>query len=569
MPSKPPKQLTFRVIQYIIKELQISFARIPGIQVQKGLIMSNTNFTANEEINRRRTFAIISHPDAGKTTLTEKFLLYGGAIREAGSVKSRRSKKHAVSDWMEIEKQRGISVTSSVLQFNYDGYCINILDTPGHQDFSEDTYRTLVAADSAVMVIDSNKGVEAQTKKLFHVCKMRGIPIFTFINKMDRQGMDPFDLIDDLEEALGIRSYPVDWPIGNGKDFRGVYNRLEKRVELFNEGNHGQSIAELVTGDAEDPKFRDLLGDDLHEKLLEDIELLDMAGDDYDIHKILTGELTPVFFGSALTNFGVEPFLQAFLDMTPPPLSRHSNKGHIDPDDKNFTGFIFKIQANMNPAHRDRIAFLRICSGEYSKGMAVNHVNAGKKIKLAQPQQFMAQDRVIVESAYAGDIIGLHDPGIFNIGDTLSEKSNDLIFDGIPQFAPEHFTKISTINAMKRKQFLKGLQQLAEEGTIQVYRRPFAGSEELIVGVVGVLQFDVLEYRLTNEYNVEIKTQRQPYRFIRWVDSDFNMDNISLTMDSAVAMDKDDRHVILFQNEWSIRMIMERNEGLALRETSL
>lgn len=531
--------------------------------------MSNTTYTYNEEINRRRTFAIISHPDAGKTTLTEKFLLYGGAIREAGSVKSRRSNKHAVSDWMEIEKQRGISVTSSVLQFNYNDYCINILDTPGHQDFSEDTYRTLVAADSAVMVIDSNKGVEAQTKKLFHVCKMRGIPIFTFINKMDRQGRDPFDLLDDLEEALGIRSYPVDWPIGNGKDFRGVYNRLEKRIELFNEGNHGQSIAEVVSGDPTDDKFRDILGDELHDKLLEDIELLDMAGDEYDLHKILTGELTPVFFGSALTNFGVEPFLQAFLDMTPPPLPRHSNEGHIDPLDNKFTGFIFKIQANMNPAHRDRIAFLRICSGEYTKGMSVNHVNAGKKIKLAQPQQFMAQDRVIIESAFAGDIIGLHDPGIFNIGDTLSNSSNELMFDGIPQFAPEHFTKISTVNAMKRKQFLKGLQQLAEEGTIQVYRRPFAGSEELIVGVVGVLQFDVLEYRLTNEYGVEIKTQRQPYRYIRWVDSDFNMDKISLTMDSIVAMDKNNQHIILFQNEWSIRMIQERNDGLVLRETSL
>ncbi len=529
----------------------------------------STNYSFNEEIKRRRTFAIISHPDAGKTTLTEKFLLYGGAIREAGTVKARRSNKHAVSDWMEIEKQRGISVTSSVLQFNYDNFCINILDTPGHQDFSEDTYRTLVAADSAVMVIDSNKGVEAQTKKLFAVCKMRGIPIFTFINKMDRQGRDPFDLMDDLEEALGIRSYPVTWPIGNGKDFRGVYNRLEKRVELFNEGNHGQSIAEMVTGDADDDKFREILGDALHDKLLEDIELLDMAGDDFEIHKILTGELTPVFFGSALTNFGVEPFLQRFLQLTPPPLPRHSNKEYIDPEDENFTGFIFKIQANMDPSHRDRIAFLRICSGKFDKGMSVTHVNRGKKIKLAQPQQFMAQDRVIVESAYAGDIIGLHDPGIFNIGDTLTAKGNDLLFDSIPQFAPEHFTTISTVNAMKRKQFLKGLQQLAEEGTIQVYKRPYAGSEELIVGVVGVLQFDVLEYRLTNEYNVEVKSVRQPYRFIRWVNEDFDMDSISMTMDTITAVDKNDRSVLLFQNEWSIRMIQERNEGLILRETSL
>lgn len=531
--------------------------------------MSKKTYTFYEEINRRRTFAIISHPDAGKTTLTEKFLLYGGAIREAGSVKSRRSNKHAVSDWMEIEKQRGISVTSSVLQFNYNDFCINILDTPGHQDFSEDTYRTLIAADSAVMVIDSNKGVEAQTKKLFSVCKMRGIPIFTFINKMDRHGMDPFDLIDDLEEALGIRSYPVDWPIGNGKDFRGIYNRLEKRIELFNESNHGQSIAKTISGDLKDSKFKSLLGDELHNKLLDDIELLDMAGDEFDIAKILSGELTPVYFGSALTNFGVEPFLQSFLDITPSPSPRLSNLDYIDPTDSKFTGFIFKIQANMNPAHRDRIAFLRICSGQYTKGMIVNHVNKGKKIKLAQPQQFMAQERVLIESAYSGDIIGLHDPGIFNIGDTLCETTKELLFEGIPQFAPEFFMKISTINALKRKQFIKGIQQLSEEGTIQVYKRPFAGTEELIIGVVGVLQFEVLEYRLIHEYGVEIKTQRLPYRFIRWVNSDFDIDQLSPTMDSIVAVDRNDHSVILFQNEWSIRMIQERNKGLILKDTSI
>lgn len=531
--------------------------------------MSKKSYTLIEEINRRRTFAIISHPDAGKTTLTEKFLLYGGAIREAGSVKSRRSKKFAVSDWMEIEKQRGISVTSSVLQFNYNDYCINILDTPGHQDFSEDTYRTLIAADSAIMVIDSNKGVETQTKKLFQVCQMRDIPIFTFINKMDRQGMDPFDLIDDLEEALGIRSYPVNWPIGNGKDFRGVYNRIEQRIELFGAGNHGQSIVETITGDINDSKFTDILGDELHSQLLEEIELLDIAGDPFDLKKILNGDLTPVFFGSALTNFGVEPFLASFLDMTPSPLSRHTNKGHIDPTDSNLTGFIFKIQANMNPAHRDRIAFLRICSGKYTKGMMVNHINTGKKIKLALPQQFMAQDRIIIDSAYAGDIIGLHDPGIFNIGDTLSEIGNDLQFDSIPSFAPEFFMKVSTVNAMKRKQFLKGLKQLAEEGTIQIYRRPFAGSEELIVGVVGVLQFEVLEYRLVHEYGVEVKTEQQTYRFIRWIDDDFDVTKLALTMDSVIALDSSGQSVILFQNEWSVRMIQERNKGLSLRETSL
>ena len=384
--------------------------------------MTEQNLSLMEEVKRRRTFAIISHPDAGKTTLTEKFLLYGGAIREAGSVKSRRSQKHAVSDWMEIEKQRGISVASSVLQFEYNNFCINILDTPGHQDFSEDTYRTLMAADSAVMVIDSAKGVEDQTKKLFHVCKMRGIPIFTFINKMDRQGKDPFELMEDIENVLGIRSCPVNWPIGSGKEFKGVFNRHKNQVEVFDDGNHGQSIANCVTGDPSDEKFTDLLGSALHEKLLEDIELLDIAGDNFDLESILKGELTPVFFGSALTNFGVEPFLESFLDITTPPTARNSNLGEIDPNSDNFSGFIFKIQANMDKNHRDRIAFLRICSGKFEKGMTVNHVQRGKKIKLSQPQQFVAQDRVMIESAYPGDIIGIHDPGIFNIGDTLSEK---------------------------------------------------------------------------------------------------------------------------------------------------
>ncbi len=521
-----------------------------------------------KEINRRRTFAIISHPDAGKTTLTEKFLLYGGAIREAGSVKSRRANKHAVSDWMEIEKQRGISVTSSVLQFEYDDFHINILDTPGHQDFSEDTYRTLMAADVAVMVIDCAKGVEAQTKKLFHVCKMRGIPIFTFVNKMDRRGLDPFDLVDDIENVLDIKSYPITWPIGNGKDFKGVYNRLEKAVYLFDDANHGADLANVVKANIDDEVLSEYIGESLHEKLQEDIELLDMAGDSFDESEILNGNLTPIFFGSALTNFGVEPFLKSFLSFTPPPLARKSNKGLIEPTNDDFTGFIFKIQANMNKAHRDRIAFIRICSGKYEKGMSVNHVNKGKSIRLAQSTQFMADERVLVEEAYAGDIIGLHDPGIYNIGDTLSVKDSSLLYDSIPRFSPEHFVKISTLNAMKRKQFVKGLEQLAQEGTIQIFKRPFSGMEELYVGVVGVLQFDVLKYRLNNEYNVEVKMEMQPYKFIRWVADGYKLDDINLTMDTIKGVDEEDRPVLLFQNEWSIRMIQERNEGLELMETS-
>lgn len=529
--------------------------------------MDNLNFI--NEVKRRRTFAIISHPDAGKTTLTEKFLLYGGAIRSAGSVKSRRSSKYAVSDWMEIEKQRGISVTSSVLQFEYDDFCINILDTPGHQDFSEDTYRTLMAADSAVMVIDCSKGVEAQTKKLFKVCKMRGIPIFTFINKMDRMGKDPFDLLDDIENVLDIKSCPVNWPIGSGKNFKGVYNRSENQIEVFNDGNHGQSIAKTITGDLSDDKFTELLGDDLHEQLMSDIELLDIAGDNFNLEEIQKGNLTPVFFGSALTNFGVEPFLKSFLDITTPPKARTSNLGDINPESTNFSGFIFKIQANMNPAHRDRIAFLRICSGKFEKGMVVNHVQRNKKVKLAQPQQFVAQDRVVVDNAYPGDIIGIHDPGIFNIGDTLCQDASELKYAGIPQFAPEHFARISTLNSLKRKQFLKGITQLSQEGAIQVYKRPNIGLEELIIGVVGVLQFDVLEYRLKNEYGVDVSKQLLPYKHIRWIaNENYDTSNLSLTMDSMLVENKDEKPVILFQNEWSIKHILERNKGIELREHS-
>ncbi|MTI55979.1 peptide chain release factor 3 [Geosporobacter ferrireducens] len=532
--------------------------------------MSNEMLSFMDEVRRRRTFAIISHPDAGKTTLTEKLLLYGGAIRLAGSVKSRRAQNHAVSDWMEIEKQRGISVTSSVLQFDYNGFCINILDTPGHQDFSEDTYRTLMAADSAVMVIDCSKGVEDQTKKLFHVCKMRGIPIFTFINKLDRAGKDPFELLEDIEQVLGIRSYPMNWPIGSDRNFKGVFNRYKKQIELFNDGNHGQTVAKAIIGDISDEKFRDLLGDDLHTHLINDISLLDMAGDDYDLNQILNGELTPVFFGSALTNFGVEPFLESFLNITTPPKPRSSNLGEINPETANFSGFIFKIQANMNPTHRDRIAFLRICSGKFEKGMTVNHVQENKKVRLAQPQQFLAQERVVVETAYPGDIIGIHDPGIFKIGDTLCQDQSKLQYEGIPVFAPEHFAKVFTKNSLKRKQFIKGITQLAEEGTIQVYKRPNIGVEELIVGVVGALQFEVLEYRLKNEYGVDVIMERLPYRYIRWVEMDhFDQNTFSITMDTMIVEDEDNHPVLLFQNEWSINQVKDRNKTAILKEISL
>ncbi|HPX69921.1 MAG TPA: peptide chain release factor 3 [Bacillota bacterium] len=519
-----------------------------------------------KEIRRRRTFAIISHPDAGKTTLTEKLLLYGGAIRLAGSVKARKAQKYAVSDWMEIEKQRGISVTSSVMQFEYNGYCINILDTPGHQDFSEDTYRTLMAADSAVMIIDSAKGVEEQTRKLFHVCKMRGIPIFTFINKMDRAGKDPFELAEEIEKVLGIQSFPMNWPIRVGGSFLGIYDRKLSQIELFNGGDHGQSIVGSSKGNVDDPVFSDLLGEDVHNKLIDDIMLLDVAGDEFSRRKVLKGELTPVFFGSAMTNFGVQVFLEEFLELTTPPLSRNADIGEIDAEKEEFSGFIFKIQANMNPTHRDRIAFLRICSGKFTKGMEVNHVQGGKMIRLSQPQQFLAQDREIVEEAYAGDIIGVFDPGIFKIGDTLCEGGS-FRFEGIPVFAPEHFARVYTKNSLKRKQFMKGIEQISEEGAIQLFRQKDAITQEFIIGVVGILQLEVLEYRLKNEYGVDISMEHLPYKYIRWVKNpEFNPETFRITTDTMIVQDQSLNPVLLFQNEWSIRTVTERNNGVELVE---
>ena len=521
------------------------------------------------ETRRRRTFAIISHPDAGKTTLTEKLLLYGGAIRQAGSVKARKAARHATSDWMEIEKQRGISVTSSAMQFDFDGYRINILDTPGHQDFSEDTYRTLVAADSAVMLIDCAKGVEEQTVKLFRVCRMRSIPIFTFVNKLDRAGKDPFALMEELENVLGIRSCPVNWPIGlHGDDFRGVYHRDTREVEMYRGGNHGQTQVEVETISIDDPALPGRIGQTYYDKLMEDIELLDVAGDPFDLDMILSGQLTPMFFGSAFNNFGVEPFLKRFLSYTKSPTPRVSDQGPIDPESDRFTGFIFKIQANMNPAHRDRLAFMRVCSGVFEKGMTVWHSSSGERIKLAQPQQFMAQEHETVELAYPGDIIGLFDPGVFRLGVTLCTGS-PVRYSGIPLFAPEFFSRVSPVDSMKRKQFLKGITQLSQEGAIQTFKRPNIGREEMIAGVVGVLQMDVLEYRLKSEYGVDITRETLPYRFVRWIaQTPRPVDRLRLTSTTVPAIDRAGRDVLLFENEWSIRLAMENNEGLALNETA-
>ena len=523
-----------------------------------------------EEINRRRTFAIISHPDAGKTTLTEKFLLYGGAINLAGSVKGKATARHAVSDWMEIEKERGISVTSSVLQFEYDGYCINILDTPGHQDFSEDTYRTLMAADSAVMVIDASKGVEPQTRKLFKVCGMRGIPIFTFINKLDRDAKDTLDLLDDIEKELGIETVPMNWPIGSGKAFKGIYEREERDIVTYSDTEKGTKEGEehRIAWDDNEAAVKEAIGDEFYEKLNEDIELMDMAGASFDLDMVRAGKLTPVFFGSALTNFGVEIFLKHFLKMTTTPLPRKSMDTTVDPVERDFSAFVFKNQANMNKAHRDRIAFMRICSGKFEADREVKHVQGGRTMRLLQPQQLMADERKILDEAYAGDIIGVFDPGVFSIGDTICAPKEDVKYEGIPTFAPEHFARVRQVDTMKRKQFVKGISQIAQEGAIQIFQELQSGMEEIIVGVVGVLQFEVLKYRLENEYNVEIRMDMLPYEFIRWIENKNEVDVQALTgtSDMKKIQDLKGNPLLLFVNEWSVGMTLERNPGLKLSE---
>ncbi len=521
--------------------------------------------TLEEEISRRRTFAIISHPDAGKTTLTEKFLLYGGAIAQAGEVKGKRAKA-ATSDWMEIEKQRGISVTSSVMQFQHNGFCINILDTPGHQDFSEDTYRTLMAADSAVMVIDGAKGVEPQTRKLFKVCALRHIPIFTFINKMDRETRDPLELCEEVERELGIDTYAVNWPIGCGKEFAGVYDREKQRILFFSGETRGKKVNSMEVA-LEDPTLDETLGAEKAAKLRDEVELLG-AGRDFDMQAVRNGTLSPVFFGSALTTFGVEPFLEEFLRMTTAPLPRVSDQGEVDVFSPDFSAFVFKIQANMNKAHRDRLAFMRICSGKFERDTEYYHVQSGKKLRLSQPQTMMAAEREIVEEAYAGDIIGVFDPGLFAIGDTITVPGKKFRYSGIPTFEPEHFMRVSPKDTMKRKQFIKGTEQIAQEGAIQIFKIPGAGLEEVIVGVVGTLQFDVFEYRMKNEYNVDLRMTSLPYDHLRLIESmDCHPDEIVLCTGAAVLQDFRERYLLAFDGEWSVGFLTKHNPGLVLADT--
>ena len=532
-----------------------------------------------KEVARRRTFAIISHPDAGKTTLTEKLLLYGGAIHLAGAVRAKANQRNTTSDWMEIERQRGISISSSVLQFEYNGYQINLLDTPGHKDFSEDTYRTLTAADAAVMLIDAAKGVEPQTRKLFEVCKMRGIPIFTFINKMDRPGREPLDLLDELEKVLGIRSCPMTWPIGSGDRFRGVYDRQSSEVLFYQtegEANVKGKLAPKKVSGIDDPIFTELMagprrdleeGKELHDQLKAEVELMETAGDQFDLKQVLAGQLSPVFFGSAMNNFGVQRFLEKFIEIAPTPAPRITDQGIVEPTDPKFSGFIFKIQANMDPQHRDRVAFMRVCAGKFTRGMTVKHARLNKDFKLSKPLNFFAQERVVIDEAWPGDIVGLLDTtGDLRIGDTLCEGKK-FEYEGVPRFSPEHFAGVMILDPMKRKQLKKGLDQLADEGVVQVYRQRGFGDKDPVLGAVGALQFEVLQARLKSEYTVDVKIEKMPFIHARWAVAieggpGFDPDFFERREDSRCLEDRDGQPVVLFKSDWGLRWAEDNNKAV-------
>lgn len=505
-----------------------------------------------KQVNNRKTFAIISHPDAGKTTLTEKLLLFGGAIREAGTVKGKKTGKFATSDWMDIEQQRGISVTSSVMQFEYDGIKVNILDTPGHEDFSEDTYRTLMAVDSAVMVIDCAKGIEPQTLKLFKVCKMRGIPIFTFINKLDRVGKEPFELLEEIESTLDIETYPMTWPIGMGQSFFGIIDRNEKYIEPFRDEEHRLNLNEDYELETSHP----IENDSVFTQAIEELMLVDEAGDAFDQEKIAKGDMTPVFFGSALANFGVMNFLNAYIDHAPSPKGRKTvDDEFIAPDHDEFSGFIFKIQANMDPKHRDRIAFMRVVSGQFERGMDATLTRTGKKSKISRSTMFMADSTETVNDAYSGDIIGLYDTGTYQIGDTLCEKGK-IQYEALPQFTPEIFMKVSAKNVMKQKHFHKGVEQLVQEGAIQYYKSMH--TNQVILGAVGQLQFEVFTHRMQSEYNVEVVMDPIGKKEARWIHNEEDVTDAMNSPRSMLVLDRYDQKVFLFENDFAMRWFEEK-----------
>lgn len=517
-----------------------------------------------DAVEARRNFAIISHPDAGKTTLTEKLLLYGGAIHEAGAVKARRAQRHATSDWMEMEQQRGISITSTVLQFAYQNCQINLLDTPGHQDFSEDTYRTLAAADNAVMLVDAAKGLEPQTRKLFEVCKLRSLPIFTFINKLDRPGREPLELLDEIEQELGLQTYAVNWPIGMGDLFQGVFDRRSRKIHLFQRSDHGKREAIDTQLDWGDPQIESLLDKELYSQLKEELELIEELGSPLDLEQVHNGQMTPIFFGSAMTNFGVELFLEAFLDYALKPGAYESTQGTIEPTHEDFSGFVFKLQANMDPKHRDRVAFIRVCSGKFAKDMTVSHTRTGKNIRLSRPQKLFAQGRHSLEEAYPGDIIGLNNPGVFAIGDTIYQGKK-LAYEGIPCFSPELFAYLKNPNPSKFKQFQKGVSELREEGAVQIMYSEDEIKRDPILAAVGQLQFEVVQFRLQSEYGVETRLELLPYSVARWVKGGWPaLESVGRIFNAITVKDSWGRPVLLFKNEWNLHQMHGDHPDLEL-----
>jgi peptide chain release factor 3 len=512
------------------------------------------------EVARRRTFAIISHPDAGKTTLTEKLLLYAGAIELAGAVRGRKARKHATSDWMALEQERGISITAAALEFELEGRRMTLLDTPGHKDFSEDTYRALIAADSVVMVIDAANGVEGQTRKLFEVCRRHRLPILTFVNKFDRPARDPLELLDDIERTLGIAAAPVNWPVGNAEHFRGVYDMQRQHLLLYEREMQGQYRAPVDVSDLDDPDARALIGDNTYLHFRESLDVIRAAGTELDIAEYLAGRQTPVFFGSAMTNFGLEPFLRMLVELAPHPQPRPSDSGVVAPTDERFTGFVFKIQANMDPRHRDRVAFVRVCSGRFTKDMAVSNSRAGKMIRATRAYRFFGRDRETISKAYAGDIIGLVNPGQFAIGDTIHTGA-PLRFLDIPRFPAEHFGRVRLLDT-RYKQFDEGLEQLEEEGLMQLFYVE-SGRREPIVGVVGALQFDVITSRLRTEYGVEIQVDPSSFTAARWI-ADPARPLPLLGGQTTAAVDRQGRRVLLFANEWEVQYFEKQNPTFAL-----
>ncbi|MBS0197301.1 MAG: peptide chain release factor 3 [Planctomycetes bacterium] len=517
----------------------------------------------------RRTFAIISHPDAGKTTLTEKLLLYGGAVTLAGSVTSRKNQRATASDWMELEKQRGISISSTVLQFDYNGYRINLLDTPGHKDFSEDTYRVLTAVDAAVMVIDAGKGIEPQTRKLFEVCRRRGVPIFTFMNKCDRPTREPLELLDELEKVLGIGAFPVNWPLGSGPSFRGVYDRLTKRVHLFERAGHGAYVAPVDVMGLEDPAIREKLDPEVYHKAHEEIEMLHGAGETFDEQRVLAGAVTPVYFGSAMNNFGVQLLLDGFLEHSAPPGPRKAagpaGERQIQPQDPTFSGFVFKIQANMDPKHRDRIAFVRIVSGAFTREMSVIHAQSGKRIRLSNAQKLFGQQRETVEDGRAGDVVGIVGHDVLRIGDTLTDDRT-IVFDEIPRFTPECFAYLHNPQPGNAKKFRLGVEQLLQEGVVQVLMVGTGQVKTPLLAAVGPLQFEVVQYRLKAEYGAESRLETARWSIVRWwrkigAPADWQPD---LPEGATLATDRDEKAVVLFTDDWAVRHFNQRNPGVEL-----